>query len=169
MCRHNGGEQGAVPVRLIVRRVRPTPGSQLARAASGKVYFEMAGTGYVCSGSVATDSRSDKSLVLTAGHCAYDETNGAFATNWLFIPDFDSNPSFTCPSTKYGCWTAEALAVHAGYAAAGGFNTQATVHDFAFAVVGAGGKSASDALQLDATVGSAFAFVIEQLGLPHPS
>jgi hypothetical protein len=119
---------------------------------TGKVYFEMGGGAYVCSGTVATDTRSGYSLVLTAGHCAYDEVNEAFATNWLFIPDFDSNPTFTCASTRFGCWTAQALAVHDGYATAGGFNTQATLHDFAFAVVGPGGKSGT--AQLDATVGS---------------
>jgi V8-like Glu-specific endopeptidase len=119
---------------------------------SGKVYFVMGSSAYVCSGSVATDSRSGKSLVLTAGHCAYDEAARAFATNWLFIPEFDSAPTFTCANTTYGCWTADALVVHNGFASAGSFNTQATVHDFAFAVVGAGGKSGS--AQLDATVGS---------------
>ena len=119
---------------------------------SGKVYFVMGSSAYVCSGSVATDARSGKSLVLTAGHCAYDEVARAFATNWLFIPEFDSAPTFTCANTAYGCWTAEALVVHRGYATAGGFNTQATVHDFAFAVVGGGGKSGT--AQLDATVGS---------------
>ena len=119
---------------------------------SGKVYFEMAGGAYVCSGTVASDTRSTVSLVLTAGHCAFDETNGAFATNWLFIPDFDQTPTFTCSQTQYGCWTADALVVHEGYATAGGFNTQATLHDFAFAVVGGGGHS--DAAQLDATVGA---------------
>ena len=36
--------------------------------------------------------------------------------------------------------------------AAGSFNTQATLHDFAFAVVGPGGKSGT--AQLDTTVGS---------------
>jgi hypothetical protein len=121
--------------------------------ASGKVYFKLGSSAYVCSGSVATDHRSGKSLVLTAGHCAYDETNGAFATNWLFIPEYDTNPTLSnCQNTTYGCWTADALVVHNGFATAGGFNTQATIHDFAFAVVGAGGKSGT--AQLDATVGS---------------
>lgn len=121
------------------------------KEASGKVYFEMAGGAYVCSGAVATDARVGYSLVLTAAHCAYDETNGEFATNWIFIPDFDESPTFTCASAAYGCWTASSLVVHRGYADAGGFNTQATLHDFAFAVVGAGGHAGS---QLDLTVGS---------------
>jgi V8-like Glu-specific endopeptidase len=120
--------------------------------ASGKVYFEMGGSGWVCSGTAANDARTGYSLVLTAGHCAYDETNGAFATNWLFIPDFDSAPTFNCASTAWGCWTAQALVVDSGYASAGSFNTQATVNDFAFAVVGPGGKSGG--AQLDSTVGS---------------
>jgi hypothetical protein len=121
--------------------------------ASGKVYFEMGSSAYVCSGSVTTDSRSGYSLVLTAGHCVYDETNRAFARNWLFIPNFDASPTFTCGSTKYGCWTAQALVVHSGFATAGSFNTQATTHDFAFGVVAAGGKSGVNP-QLDAAVGS---------------
>ena len=61
--------------------------------ASGKVWFEMGTDAYICSGAVVHDTRSDYSLVLTAGHCAYDETNRAFATNWMFIPQFDSNPT----------------------------------------------------------------------------
>ena len=31
-------------------------------------------------------------LVLTAGHCVYDQETEAFASQWLFIPDFDENP-----------------------------------------------------------------------------
>ena len=126
-------------------------GGGVVKEATGKVYFEMGSSAYVCSGAVATDTRSGYSLVLTAAHCAYDETKRQFATNWLFIPDFDQSPTFTCSQTQYGCWTASALVVHEGYATAGGFNTQATLHDFAFAVVGPGGKSGG---QLDATVGS---------------
>ncbi|HEX2884248.1 MAG TPA: hypothetical protein VHQ42_06725 [Candidatus Limnocylindria bacterium] len=126
-------------------------GGGVIKEASGKVYFEMAGGAYICSGAVATDSVTGRSLVLTAAHCAFDETNGEFATNWLFIPDFDESPTYTCTDAAYGCWTADALVVHDGYATAGGFNTQATLHDFAFAVVGPGGHGGT---QLDQTVGS---------------
>jgi hypothetical protein len=123
-------------------------------ARTGKVFFTMDGSRYVCSGSVANDSRSGVSLVLTAGHCAYDEVNEAFATNWLFIPAYDSAPTEACAQTAYGCWTAQGLVVHEGYASAGGFNTQATLHDFAFAVVGRGGKTSPGTQELDALVGS---------------
>ena len=119
---------------------------------TGKVYFEMGGSGWVCSGTALTDTRTTRSLVVTAGHCAYDETkNGSasgFATNWLFVPQFDSNPTLSnCSTTAYGCWTATALVVNDGFARAGGFNTRATHYDWAFAVVGAGGKNGT---QLDA-------------------
>ncbi len=118
--------------------------------ATGRVYFELGSSAYVCSGAVVRDSRSGESLVLTAAHCAYDETNRTFATNWLFIPEFDSSPTYTCSATTYGCWTAMALVVHDGFGSAGSFNTQATLHDYAIAVVGPGGKNGG---QLDATVG----------------
>jgi len=121
----------------------------------GKVFFRMGGSHYTCSGSVAQDSRGDMSLVLTAAHCAYDEVARAFATEWMFIPAWGSQPATrttACSSTLYGCWTAQALVVHRGYATAGSFNTEATVHDYAFAVVPAGGKSGDT--HLDRTVGS---------------
>ena len=62
-------------------------------ARSGKVFFTLSGVRYVCSGSVASDSRSGFSLVLTAGHCAYDEVARKFATNWMFYPAWDTNPT----------------------------------------------------------------------------
>jgi hypothetical protein len=125
--------------------------------ASGRVVFTMDGSDWICSGSVVTDSRSGYSIVLTAGHCAYDETaDGAlngFATNWMYIPQFDSNPTYTCGNTAFGCWTAQALVVHSGFATAGGFNTAATLHDWAFAIVGPGGKSGTASLEALGTFG----------------
>ena len=109
----------------------------------------------VCSGSVVNDSRQrqvarpdGRPLRVRRGRTRQ------FATNWVFIPEYDSESDAVelRRTPVHGCWTAEALVVHSGYATAGSFNTQATVHDFAFAVVGSGGKSG--AAQLDATVGS---------------
>ncbi len=114
---------------------------------TGKVLFTMDGGNWVCSASAVSDSRTTHSLVLTAGHCAYDEVKRAFATNWTYVPSFDTAPTFTCAQSTYGCWTAAGLVVHNGYATAGSFNTQATVHDFAIAIVAAGGKTGT---QLDA-------------------
>jgi hypothetical protein len=123
-----------------------TAGGMVAKA-SGKVLFAMDGSYWICSASVLKDSQTNtRSIVVTAGHCVYDETNGAFATNWMYIPDYDAAPAplntsgTFCSSTAYGCWTAESLVVGSGFADAGGFNTQATLNDWGFAVVGLGGK-----------------------------
>jgi V8-like Glu-specific endopeptidase len=122
-----------------------TQGGTMAEI-TGKVFFTMSGVRYVCSGAIARDTRSTHSLVLTAGHCAYDETAGAFATNWMFYPNYDASPTSDCDAAQHGCWTAEGLVVHRDYTTAGGFNQQATLHDWAFAVVGSGGH---DGTQLD--------------------
>jgi V8-like Glu-specific endopeptidase len=124
--------------------------------ATGKVYFEMNGGAWICSGTAIGDGRASYSLVLTAGHCVYDEENGngslsGFATNWMFIPQFDSKPTYTCANTQYGCWTATALVARTEFATAGGFTTTATHYDWGFAVVGSGGLSNT---QLDSTVGT---------------
>jgi hypothetical protein len=151
----NAGTRGKPSTGTSVTGASWTKGGAVLHA-SGKVYFEMNGSAWVCSGTAANDARNGDSLVLTAGHCAYDETDrgsiNGFATNWIFIPEFDSAPTFTCGSTTWGCWTADALVVDSGFATAGSYNSQATAHDFAFAVVGPGGKSGS--AQLDATVGA---------------
>jgi len=91
--------------------------------------------------------------VITAGHRVYDESSGGglsgFATNWLFIPQFDSSPTFTCASTAHGCWAARAPVVNQGFANAGAFTTTATHYDWGVAVVGSGGNANG---QLDAAI-----------------
>lgn len=126
-------------------------------AASGKVLFAMGGSYYVCSAAVVDESTAGRSVILTAGHCVWDPATG-FATNWMFIPDYDSNPvsldrnGTFCASTTYGCWTASALVVSNVFASESSFSTTATQHDYAFAVVRGGGKSGT--ADLRQTVGS---------------
>lgn len=122
---------------------RSWPGSGTVPDLTGKVFFSMAGGNWQCSGSVVQDARTNYSMVLTAGHCAIDETTGIFATNWMFMPNWDRQPgtfATACTATFYGCWTAQAIVVHNGFASAGSFNNQAVRHDWAFAIVGPGGK-----------------------------
>ncbi len=119
--------------------------------AIGKVLFSLGSTYYVCSATVIDDGSevmNDSATILTAAHCVFDESpGGGFASNWMFIPDYDDQPaSLTtnrsfCDATAYGCWTQEVMAVHSGYATAGGFNDQAVRHDFAVVRVGLGGRS----------------------------
>ena len=132
-----------------------TAGGDIA-ANTGRVFFSMDGAWWTCSASAVQDLVSGRSLVVTAAHCAYDESGtSGFATNWMFVPDYAAlHPGFDpdgyfCTETLHGCWTADALVVSARYAAAGGFNDVAVLHDYAFAVLGTGG--ASDR-QLDAVV-----------------
>jgi len=117
---------------------------------TGRALFTMGGTDYICSGSVVNDTKTTQAIVLTAGHCVV-ENDGTFATNWLFIPEFDTSATYTCSATKYGCWVADALYADAAFAGAGSFNNTAVQHDWAFAVVAAGDR---DGGQLDAKVGS---------------
>jgi hypothetical protein len=93
----------------------PTGG--VVKSVAGRIYFEMPGntrrtrwTGYVCSGTIVDDGgTTDRSLVLTAAHCVYDDANKAFARNVLFIPDQDSTTGsgtdLNCGNDPVGCWT----------------------------------------------------------------
>jgi hypothetical protein len=150
-------------------RVKPAAGVKLAAAAvtgaqwpdgkglvyraTGRILFSMAGGLWVCSGAVATETKTDRSIVVTAAHCAYDQASKTFATNWMFMPEFDKSPQlFDCSLTSRGCWTATSLVVSAGFANRGGFDLTSAQSDWAFAVVGNGGLDG--ATTLDTTVGS---------------
>lgn len=125
---------------------------------TGKVFFSIGSSNYVCSGAVAEDGGADsngRALVLTAGHCVYDQAAKAFVSNWLFVPDYDTAPTKDCTSNAYGCWTAAALVAHRNFVDAGSFNSQAILHDYAFAVVGLGSRGR----ELDAVVGGEYPLV----------
>jgi hypothetical protein len=53
---------------------------------NGKVFFTLAGTNYVCSGT-AVDASPGVNLVWTAGHCVTDGP-GQDATNFMFVPGY---------------------------------------------------------------------------------
>ena len=74
----------------------------------------------------------------------------------MFVPDYETGKTFACDSTRFGCWTAQALITTTAWRD-GDFN-----EDYAFAVLGAGGRT-GQALQLDTTVGTqAISFVLPQ-------
>ncbi len=76
--------------------------------AHGKVFFTISNGvepgNYVCSGT-AINSRN-RSVVLTAGHCVFDEPllQGGKATNWMFVPAYQAG------AAPFGEWTAKKLA-----------------------------------------------------------
>jgi hypothetical protein len=86
------------------------------KRAVGRIYFEMPSNsrwtrwaGYVCSGTVMKDGVSNRSVIITAAHCVYDDANKAFARNVLFIPNQDgttgSGTDLNCSNDPIGCWS----------------------------------------------------------------
>jgi hypothetical protein len=90
-------------------------------ATTGKVFFTMGGSNYVCSG--AATSSANRDVVTTAGHCVKDGA-GAWATNWAFVPAYNNG------SRPYGTWTARTLVTTNGWAGSGDIN-----YDGGFAVM----------------------------------
>lgn len=86
------------------------PAAAVART-TGRVFFTLGGTTYFCSGSAVEGGGVN--LVLTAGHCLWDDARG-FVSNWVFYPGYDGGPSST-----YGAWTASSLFTTKGWSAAG--------------------------------------------------
>jgi len=99
----------------VVTNAQWTAGGAVQTAA-GRIYFEMPNnskrkgpwTGYVCSGTVANDGTTGRSVIITAAHCVYDDSNKAFARNVLFIPDqantTGSGTDLNCNNDPLGCW-----------------------------------------------------------------
>ena len=95
------------------------------QTAAGRIYFEMPTNskktrwaGYVCSGTVVTDGASDRSLILTAAHCIYEDGYKSFARNVLFIPDQDATGTGTdtnCENDRLGCWAPSGAVVDVDY------------------------------------------------------
>ena len=87
----------------------------LVQQAAGRIYFEMPANkrrtrwdGYVCSGTVAADTSTGRSIVITAAHCVYDDANKAYARNVLFIPNqagtTGAGTDLDCANDPKGCW-----------------------------------------------------------------
>ena len=91
----------------VIKNSAWTAGGAVQNAA-GRILFQMGADFFVCSGTAATDSVTGRSIIITAGHCTYDDTGKAFATNVLFIPNQDgttgSGTDFDCNNDPLGCW-----------------------------------------------------------------
>jgi hypothetical protein len=102
---------------------------------TGKVFFTMQGTDYVCSGSAVESD--NKSTVSTAGQCV-NEGPGDYVTNFVFVPAYDDGQA------PYGEWPASSLTTSEQWRTEGDFN-----YDIGFATVGQ-----VDGQYLDDVVGS---------------
>lgn len=82
----------------------------ILKHTAGRILFAMNGNTYVCSGTVVNDGTvgGDKSVILTAAHCVYDDVAKAFATMAMFIPNQDKTTGTgtdnDCSNDPYGCW-----------------------------------------------------------------
>ncbi|MDP9865291.1 MULTISPECIES: trypsin-like serine peptidase [Streptosporangium] len=93
----------------------------------GKVFFRIGDKDYWCSASaVASKSRS---LVATAGHCAYDAKQAKNADYWIFIPGYDRG------ATPYGIYVGHSLNLHESFVGEGDYD-----YDYAFVNVHDGFK-----------------------------
>lgn len=129
-------------------------GNEPVELRIGRILFSSGGSNWICSGSVVKDAATNNgySVILTAGHCVYDGTDG-WSYNFLFMPDFDDNPDYSCATRVMGCWTASRLAANSDFVPSG-FGPDAALRvDYGFALVGAGNKLG----QLDAQVSGGYA------------
>ena len=100
---------------------------------TGKVFFSLGGSDYVCSGSSTV--AANRSLVQTAGHCL-NEGPGSFATNFTFVPGYDDG------NAPFGEFAASNLWTSSEWADQGNID-----YDVGYAVVGtAGGSTLTDAV-----------------------
>jgi len=115
------------------------PNAGAIQQRSGRILFSSGGSDWICSGSVADDGQAAAngySLILTAGHCVFDGTDG-WSYNFLYMPNFDAEPNYDCAARQLGCWRATRLAANTTFVTGGGFGTNATVAvDYGFARVG---------------------------------
>jgi hypothetical protein len=124
-------------------------GNEPVELRVGRILFASGGSNWICSGTVASDTEANYSLILTAGHCVFDGNDG-WSYNFLFMPDFDDNPDYNCETRVMGCWTANRLSAHSTFVP-DGFGSEASVAvDYGFARVGTGNKGG----QLDDAVGA---------------
>jgi hypothetical protein len=109
----------------VVADAEWTAGGQVQTAA-GRLYFEMPSgplgltwAAYVCSGTVAEDAATGRSVIITAAHCAYDDEHKVFARNVLFIPNQDattgSGTDTDCSNDPLGCWAPSFAVVDTNY------------------------------------------------------
>ena len=119
----------------------------IPESSTGKVFFSIGDFGYTCSGALVKEDDLTRAIVLTAGHCAYDQqpgSAGGYVTNWVFIPNFEKFglPSGGICTVSAHCWSADALTVDSTFEGEDGFSDTATAHDWAFATINLAGNSA---------------------------
>jgi V8-like Glu-specific endopeptidase len=105
---------------------------------TGKVFFTLDGTDYVCSGTAISSASQD--VVLTAAHCVGNAI-GKWAGNWTFVPGYSDGKQ------PYGAFTARKFYVSPQWSGDAG-SASAERYDVAFVTV-----NPSDGRRLGQVVG----------------
>ena len=100
---------------------KPGPGVATSRAPRGPATVPSSSARASCSSRPAAATGNARrawlndgstsngySVILTAGHCTYDGSEG-WSFNVVYIPDYDDAPTATCANTVHGCWTSTRL------------------------------------------------------------
>jgi V8-like Glu-specific endopeptidase len=129
------------------------PNAGAIQQRSGRILFSAGGSDWICSGSVVNDASTGNgySIVLTAGHCVYDGIDG-WSYNFLYMPNFDAEPSYDCNTRAAGCWRASLLTAHDDFVPEGFGSDQTVRVDYGFARVGLR-IAGSGTAELDAATG----------------
>ncbi|EJK65710.1 hypothetical protein THAOC_13405, partial [Thalassiosira oceanica] len=84
----------------------------VVQTSTGRVLFFYDGAQFVCSATVLKQPARDRTILLTAGHCAYQHSpggRGRFADYALFVPNqVDTRGTKSdgdCKNDPLGCWT----------------------------------------------------------------
>ena len=96
----------------------------VVKLTTGRVLFFFDDHPYVCTGTVVVDPKSDRTIILTAGHCAYQYREphaggGRFAEHALFIPNQGDTrgkkSDEACHNDPLGCWIPAFAVVEQGW------------------------------------------------------
>jgi len=157
----DGGGSGGGGGGGVVANTRWAQGGAIQTAA-GRLLYEMPNnggwSGYVCSGTVATDGTTGRSIIITAAHCVYDDADAAFARNVIFIPNQDqttgSSTDRDCSNDPEGCWVSDFGVVEQNWTTSVFPNN--IPWDYAYYVVGDNGNHSGNGTggALDSAVGS---------------
>ena len=140
------------PTGDLVTNSRWDKGGEIQNA-TGRLFYQMASkrgqrlswAGYVCSATATGDGQSDRTVLITAAHCVYNDESKTFARNVMFIPNQDqttgSGTDGDCSNDPVGCWVADFGVVEENWTTRTFPNN--IPWDYAYYVVGNSGKSSS--------------------------
>ncbi|KAL7537775.1 hypothetical protein ACHAWF_005892 [Thalassiosira exigua] len=106
-----GGDEGELLTEVV--RDADWPHGGVVQLSTGRILFFFDGNPYVCTGTVVSDPKSDRTIILTAGHCAYQfrpshAGGGRFAEHALYVPNqVDTRgrkSNEDCSDDPLGCW-----------------------------------------------------------------